>query len=377
MKKPFFKKLAKNTLIFTNVALAFLFLGGANAKYFNPAHWWFLGLLTLLLAYLILALVFFFLFWIFKKSLWCFISLIPLVLCWSAVINIFPMNVPASFKLKKQPGTIRVMSWNVEQFSILHHKDHPEIKQEMFDLINHYDPDIACFQEVVAGDKQNGINYFPDILKSLKFVDYFYAYNIKDDFDKDHHFGRIIFSKLPIINKQAVINNPGDYNATFQYIDVLYGKDTVRVFNIHLQSLKFTKANLRYLDNAGLSSDSNITESKSIIAKIKTGFIKRSVQAAFIKDELNHSPYPVILCGDFNDVPNSYAYETIGAGLQNAFVEKGSGIARTFSTISPTLRIDNIFVDKHFEVTQFTRIKKLLSDHFPIFADIKLAEKIK
>jgi len=137
-----------------------------------------------------------------------------------------------------------------------------------------------------------------------------------------------------------------------------------------LQSLKFTKANLSYLDNASLNSDSNITESKSIISKIKTGFIKRSVQANFIKDEINHSPYPVIVCGDFNDVPNSYSYETIGEGLQNAFVQKGVGIARTFSTISPTLRIDNIFADKDFTITQFTRVKKLLSDHFPIIVDL-------
>ena len=262
------------------------------------------------------------------------------------------------------------MSWNVEQFNVQHYKDRPEVKQEMLNLINKYDPDIACFQEVVAGDKKKGINYFPDIQKALRFTDYLYSYSLRDDFDKNHHFGRIIFSKLPIINKQAVVNYPNNYNATFQYVDVLANNDTIRVFNVHLQSLKFSKANRTYLDEASLNSDSNITESRSIISKIKTGFIKRSVQANFIKDEINHSPYPVIVCGDFNDVPNSYAYETIGAGLQNAFVEKGWGIARTFSAISPTLRIDNIFADKKFTITQFTRVKKLLSDHFPIIADM-------
>ncbi len=370
MKKPVARKLVKNLLILLNAGIALMFIGGSCARYFNPVHWWFLGLLTLLLAYLIGALVLFLVFWAVRKSFWCGLSLVPLVVFYHSVINIFPVNIPHSFQMKKQPGTIRVMSWNVEQFNILHHKDHPEVKQEMLDLINRYDPDIACFQEVVASDKKQGINYLPDILKALHFKDYFYSYSLKDDFDRYHHFGRIIFSKLPILNKQTVVNNPGDYNATFQYVDVLYAKDTIRVFNIHLQSLKFSKANLNYLDNNEFSSDSNITESKSIVAKIKRGFLKRSVQAAFIKDEINHSPYPVILCGDFNDVPNSYAYETIGEGLQNAFVEKGSGIARTFSTISPTLRIDNIFADHSFRVTQFTRIKKLLSDHFPIFADM-------
>ena len=370
MEKPFLHRFVKVFFIGLNVILAILFMAGANVKYFDPKKWWFFGLFTFILAYLFVALLLFFIFWLLKKSPWFLISFVTIIAGWHAVFNIFPMKFSSSFSMKKNAEDIRVMSWNVEQFNILHHKDHPEVKQEMFDLINKYDPDIACFQEVVAGDKKKGINYFPDIKKALKFLDYFYSYSLKDDFDNEHHFGRLIFSKLPIVNKQTVVNYPNDYNATFQYIDVLKGKDTIRVFNIHLHSLKFSKANLNYLDNAGLNSDSNITESKSIISKIKTGFIKRSIQANFIKDEVNHSPYPVILCGDFNDVPNSYAYETIGRGLQNAFVEKGSGIARTFSNISPTLRIDNIFADKSFSVSQFTRVKKLLSDHFPIIADL-------
>ncbi len=377
MEKPFLRRFTKNIFIISNGTIAICFVGGAYVKSFNPNNWWFLGLFTFVLAYLLLALIFFLIFWGFKKSAWAFISLLAIIGGWHAVINIFPINFTSSFTAQKKPGSIRVMSWNVEQFNILHHKDHPEVKQEMLDLINLYDPDIACFQEVVAGEKKKGINYFPDIQKKLLFVDYLYSYSLRDDFDRYHHFGRIIFSKLPIVNKQTVVNYPNDYNATFQYIDVLKNNDTIRVFNIHLQSLKFTPANLSYLDKAGINSDSNITESKSIIAKIKTGFIKRATQATFIKDEIVHSPYPVIVCGDFNDVPNSYAYETIGAGLKNAFVEKGYGIARTFTTISPTLRIDNIFADKRFDVVQFTRVKKLLSDHFPILADLILTRNTK
>ena len=377
MEKPFLRRFIKNIFIVSNCIIAIFFLAGAYVKYFSPAHWWFFGLFTFILAYLLLALVLFFLFWLFRRSFWCCISLITIISGWHAVINIFPFNLSPAFSIQKKPGSLRVMSWNVEQFNILHHKDHPEVKQEMLDLINKYDPDIACFQEVVAGDKKKSINYFPDIQKALRFTDYLYSYSLKDDFDSYHHFGRVIFSKLPVINKQAVVNYPNDYNATFQYIDVLKGNDTIRVFNVHLQSLKFTKANLSYLDKAGLHSDSNITESKSIVSKIKTGFIKRSIQANFIQDEISNSPYPVIVCGDFNDVPNSYAYETIGHGLQNAFVEKGSGIARTFSTISPTLRIDNIFADKKFTVVHFTRVKKLLSDHFPILADLILSQNTK
>jgi endonuclease/exonuclease/phosphatase family metal-dependent hydrolase len=140
---------------------------------------------------------------------------------------------------------------------------------------------------------------------------------------------------------------------------------------VHLQSLKFSQENLNYLDKGTVPSEGNLAESKNIIYKIKLGVLKRASPANFIKDEMNHSPYPIIVCGDFNDVPVSYSYEKIGKGMKNAFVEKGSGISRTFSSISPTLRIDNIFTDQNFKVVDYTRIKKSYSDHFPIIADLE------
>ncbi len=69
-------------------------------------------------------------------------------------------------------------------------------------------------------------------------------------------------------------------------------------------------------------------------------------------------------------MPNSYAYQTIGENLQNAFEEKGSGLGRTFTGIAPTLRIDNIFASTSFTVNQFVRLPVKLSDHFPIIADL-------
>jgi endonuclease/exonuclease/phosphatase family metal-dependent hydrolase len=375
MAKHLLRRLTKNLFIAANLVFSLLFILGACLKYFNPGNWWFLGLLPFLLPFLLVIHIIFIFFWLFFKPGWMVLSILTLLAGWPAITSMIGLNFNTEFALKKNAGNIRVMSWNVEQFNIQHYKDKPEVKVEMLDLINKYDPDIACFQEVVAGENKKGVNYFPEILDKLRFKDYFYSYAIKDDFDQYHHFGTIIFSRLPIIRKQTFVNNPNDYNSTFQYIDVLAGKDTLRIFNIHLQSLKFTKENLSYLDKANLKSDSTLSESKSIISKMKTGFLKRSVQADFIKDAILDSPYPVIVCGDFNDVPNSYAYEKIGDGLQDAFVTKGYGISRTFSGISPTLRIDNIFVDRSLNVIQFIRIKKLLSDHFPIVTDISLVHE--
>lgn len=371
MAKHLLRRLSRNVFIVVNLICTLLFLVGACVKYFSPENWWFLGLLPFMLPFLIIIHLLFIFFWLSFKPAWMFLSVLTLVAGWPAIETIVGINYHAGFTMNKMPGRIRIMSWNVEQFNIQHFKDHPEIKVNMLDLINQYDPDIACFQEVVAGEKKKGVNYLPTIVDKLHFADYFYSYAVKDDFDQYHHFGISIFSKYPIVRKQTLVNNPNDYNSSFQFIDIRVGNDTVRIFNIHLQSLKFSKENLTYLDKASLKVDSNISESKSIISKMKRGFLRRGIQADFIKDAVASSPYPVVVCGDFNDVPNSYAYETIGQNLQDAFVKKGYGISRTYSSISPTLRIDNIFVDKQFKVIQFSRIKQLLSDHFPIVADIR------
>ncbi len=367
----------KKILIGVNVLIALLFIAGASVGFFDQRHWWFLGLFTFILPYLLVLLFFFIIFWLYTKPILTSISILTIIAGWPAIRNVFTVNFSATFHIEKDPASLRVMSWNVEQFNVQHHKDEPWLKQQMLDLINHYDPDIACFQEVVAGEKKNSLNYFSDIYGQLNFTDYFYSYDIRNDFDKDHHFGILIFSKLPVVAKQTFINYPNDYNSTFQYIDVLKGQDTIRIFNIHLQSLKFSKSNLNYLEKGNFKTDTTITESRSIISKIKTAFIKRAIQADFIKGEINQSPFPVVVCGDFNDVPDSYAYETLVQGLQDTYVQKGFGISRTFSSLSPTLRIDNIFAERSFGVTQFTRIKKSLSDHFPIIADLAPGKNIK
>jgi endonuclease/exonuclease/phosphatase family metal-dependent hydrolase len=370
MAKPFLRRVTKTFFILSNILISALFLAGANIQYFQPSRWWLVGLVAIALPYLILLHVGFFLLWLLTRSAWFLLPVITLATGWHAVRNIIPFNYDSKFIIQKDTATLRVMSWNVEQFDIQEYKTHPEIKKKMLELINKYKPDIACFQEMVGGDYDKAINYLGDFKRVLNFDYYYYTYNRRLDFDNNHHFGLIVFSKYPFINKQTITPAPLDYNSTFQYVDVMTGSHPVRIFNIHLQSLKFTQQNLQYLDKPVLNSDTTLTESKNIIGKLKRGFLKRGLQAENIKREMNKSPYPVIVCGDFNDVPNSYAYVTIGKSMKNAFVKKGAGIGRTFSGISPTLRIDNIFVDKKFTIKQFIRVKQRLSDHFPIIADI-------
>ena len=373
MSTSFIRRFTKRILIGTNIAIAVLFLVGCYSSWFDPSYCWFIGLLTLASFYLCLLLIGFFFFWLFTKPALMLISIISFLLAWQPMKHLVKLRLSNDFSFNKQPGQLRVMSWNVEHFDILEHKTHPEGKDEMIRLINLYNPDIACFQEMVGSDSiEQAINYIPYFLRQLNMADYFYSYNRKLDFDNNHHFGVITFSKYPIVFKKTVSYPPNDYNSIFQYIDILKENDTFRVFNLHLQSLKFSNRNLQYIDDPSIKDEQDLENSKNIISKFKKGFLKREIQSNRIKEEINKSPYPVIVCGDFNDVPNSYSYNTIGKGLHNAFAEKGTGIGRTYNGISPTLRIDNIFADTRFSITQYIRIQKKLSDHFPIIADIYL-----
>ena len=382
MPKSIIRRLTKKVLIIANAVVAALFLMGCYSEVFFSASWWPVGFLTLSLFYLLLVLFIFFIFWLFVKPVWVIIFLITGALSYTHVGNIIPFRLSSFFNQKKRVSDIRIMSWNVAQFDIMKFKESPATFNKMIRLINDYQPDIACFQEMVSGDTLADLNntYYRkytfysvfSFLHQLNFPYYFYSYQYRDNFLSQQHFGKIIFSKYPIINKQTIRNFPYSYNSNFQYADIVKGTDTIRVFNCHLQSLRFSSTNLGYIQNPSIKTDTDIEQSKNLLSKFKTGFQKRMSQADKVRIEIDKSPYPVIVCGDFNDVPNSYPYEKIGNGLQDAFVMKGAGIGRTFSGISPTLRIDNIFVDKRYSVQQFTRIAKKLSDHFPIIADISL-----
>jgi endonuclease/exonuclease/phosphatase family metal-dependent hydrolase len=153
--------------------------------------------------------------------------------------------------------------------------------------------------------------------------------------------------------------------------DIVVEKDTVRVFNVHLQSLRFSVLHKAYLENPGLNTEEDKRTSLNILEKFKLAFQRRKLQADRIRIEIDKSPYPVLVCGDFNDVPNSYAYEIIGKHLQNAFVAKGAGLGRTYQSISPTLRIDHIFTDKQFSIRQFGRLVNKLSDHYALVTDLQ------
>lgn len=370
----FFRSLTKTFFIAANVIAALIFIAACYGHLLNPERFWFFGLLTFAAIWLLFLLIGFLIFWAFIKPRFLLISIIALAVCWNAIGHLFKFRLPDNFSKEKPAESIRVFDWNAEHFGLAEHAVKPEKKQQMVDLVKSYHPDIACFQEMTSAEGDpSAINDIDQFKKAFELPYHYYSYDPAIDFDGKHHFGIAVLSRFPILSAKTMRDETHNYNSIFQYTDLLTGSDTVRVINIHLQSLKFSGDNRKYLNDPSVTDQSTVRQSGSILKKLRRGFLKRKTQADAVRAVIDASPYPVIVCGDFNDVPLSYAYEKIGHGLLNAFAEKGSGIDRTYTSISPTLRIDNIFLSKKFEVLQFERVKKRLSDHFAVVADFKTA----
>jgi endonuclease/exonuclease/phosphatase family metal-dependent hydrolase len=371
MAGRFLRNFMGRMLILLNIAAALMLLTGCFGNRFAESSSWITGVLALMNFYLLLILIAFLVLWLFIKPSRSLISLITIIIAWQPVKNIISIRRQPSFELTKPDNMLRVMTWNVEQFNILNHKKDPGGKQKMIEHIRNYNPDVACFQEMVAGDSANkAINFIQEFRRELDMPYFHYSYNPRLDFDRRHHFGIVIFSKYPLIRKKTINEPPHNYNSIFQYADMVKGNDTVRIFNCHLQTLRFTKSHKDYLENPTLDDRSDLQNSKTVLSKLRYSIGLHQRQSDRIRREMEKSLHPVILCGDLNDVPNSYAYYRLSKDMKDVFREKGAGMGRTYTGISPTLRIDHIFCDEHFSVMQYTSPAKKMSDHFPVIADM-------
>ena len=184
--------------------------------------------------------------------------------------------------------------------------------------------------------------------------------------------GVAIFSKYPILDTATVSYQQNSAADNLVYTDIDVNGKTIRLMTTHLQSVRFNPDDYEGINKIRNTEDESLEASKTILSKIIRAYHFRSGQADQVRAEIDKSPHPVVLCGDFNDVPNSYTYFTIRGDMQDAFLAKGSGIGKTLKMLGPTLRIDYILADKSLSVVAFNKFNVPYSDHYPIMADISL-----
>jgi endonuclease/exonuclease/phosphatase family metal-dependent hydrolase len=264
------------------------------------------------------------------------------------------------------------MQWNVSSWGQSNKSQSPQINYGPLTvaLIKEQQADILCFQEF--WDRTDW--YSKELnLQAFKQMGFPYSFFVKSINESGElKTGVVIVSKYPITDTASF--SYGEYDAAEHliYADIQVKQQKIRVFTTHLQSVQFNNGEYSAVTQIKKRDKEGLKDSRTIIHKLKYAYSYRQTEAELAHQKISESPYPVIICGDFNDVPNSYTYFTIRGNLQDAFVQKGTSLGRTFQYLSPTLRIDYILADKKYPVAQYQRIKVPYSDHYPIVADVKM-----
>jgi endonuclease/exonuclease/phosphatase family metal-dependent hydrolase len=262
---------------------------------------------------------------------------------------------------------MRVMSYNVYDFGNAADSRRYFTYDTILNIINREQPDVVNMQEYLVhiDDK---VNMGVAVREAMKTRYIWFKPVITTKVDTT---GIVMFSKYPVIGQDTIPTLNG-IATEGMYMDVKKAGRIVRIYNLHMQSTRFSRADNAYLDSLSKKGSASLHESRSIVAKIKLAFINRAKQVAELKKLFAKCPYPYIITGDFNDTPLSYSVNNMARGIKNAFVEKGYGLGVTFYGEYPGFQLDYIMASPQFNIINYKIIRERISDHYPVISDLEL-----
>ena len=334
-KKSFFDRL----LFLLNSLFATLLLLSYLLPYISPKSFSLLAVISLFVPVLFIANFLFLIYWILKLKKYLFVSALVLSIGWFTTT---PFYIFSNEKERTQED-LKVMSFNVRMFNYYKWNSDKELAQKTADFIQNKSPDILAIQEFYAS---------PEIA-------FLYPYSFIKTKSKKNKFGLALFSKYPILNSGSLDFNDSANNVI--YTDILKEKDTIRVYNIHLESLKINP------NKEHFGEENN----QKLLGRLQTTFKKQALQTEqFLAHEKNWKGKK-ILVGDFNNTAYSWVYRKIKSDKKDAFIEAGEGFGKTFNYSFP-MRIDFILTSTGFQINEFITFDEKFSDHFPIQASLHL-----
>lgn len=331
-----------NTIIYwLNLIIAFLLLLSFAIPYLPPSKFPTLSIISLLVPLLIILNIGFALYWAIQFRRRFFLSALVVVVTYF-YFNAF-YKISTSDNSVEYENTLTVMSYNVRLFNQYEKKGTSDGAQTMKTYLEDENPDVICIQEYY---KPNNIDFSA------------YPFRYEHFKTSDIKLGNAIFSKFPLVNKGAFdFKNTG--NNTI-YADVVKGKDTIRIYNVHLQSIGILPE-VQILENV---------DNTRLRKKFAEAFEKQQFQIDAIHTHKRQTKNPVIISGDFNNTPFSYSYRKMKGSMKDAFKERGNGLGTTFLFDKFPLRIDYILASEELEVISFKTLKNTFSDHYAIRAII-------
>ncbi|MCX6171873.1 MAG: endonuclease/exonuclease/phosphatase family protein [Flavobacterium sp.] len=342
-----------NKIVFgINIVITVLTFVAYILPFLAPKMFPLLSVLTLILPLFLILNGLFFIYWLLQLKRQVILSGLVLLLGITFFNKFYKFS---SNEIESEEKDFTVMSYNVRLFNLFDWIPKSNVGDSILTFINEQNPDILCIQEYSENANLD--------LRVYKYKAIFMeGKNIKT--------GQAIFSKFPIFNKGDFRIPEAGNNVI--YADIRKGKDTVRVYNIHLQSIKISPD----VNEMSEHVDSvNKEKSAQVFNRIREAFKKQEQQSAVLVHHKNQCHYPVIICGDMNNSPFSYIYRTIKGDLNDCFEEAGNGFGQTYKFKYYPARIDYIFANKKIKVKSFTTFAQFEnSDHFPIMTRLSFMQ---
>lgn len=279
-----------------------------------------------------------------------------------------------------QEGTrvIRVLTYNTHRMGMFRK---PTDNQVINYLRNGQDADIICLQEVEVYKDSKYLTL--QELKRALGTKYPYSYFDFSVYNSRRQFGNVVFSRYPLIHKQT-IRYPSRANISSQCDVVIPSDRAVRVVSKKTQGGAVSRPHhssseelrrfdtIRLITNHLESNRFGEDDFEELKQKYSVAHEARKEQAKCVREAMDASPYPLIVVGDFNDLPLSSTYWQIRRlDVRDAFLCTSWG--RYGATLIKGIfaaRIDYILCSRALQPLRCTIDHVPYSDHYPLHAVI-------
>ncbi len=349
----FLRKLNLWVVFFTLLAYAAPFISPAKVSLFL-----FFGLAF---PWLLLANVIFILLWASSRMRFWWFSTVTLLVGWTHLTAVFGVNFWKNTEgaIKSENG-VRVLTYNVADFCTPYHKNKLAAQQGMNAFFQKENADIVCIQEGSPPESFTNDQLFT-LFPTLATYPYISRQKSSEVF---------VLSRFPIVNEGRLPNDKVGNGCIFS--DIQIGNKKIRIITFHLTSNKVSGMADKLAESGTVTDDDSWLSFGRMLKRVRRTGIIRTREAEYIAAMIQQSPYPVIVCGDFNEIPVSYAYKTLSEGLSDAFQQSAFGFSTTYNGNIPALKIDNILMSKTIEARACEILNVKYSDHYPIIADLDL-----
>jgi endonuclease/exonuclease/phosphatase (EEP) superfamily protein YafD len=352
------KGIAHRVVLIANLVFVAALLFSYLSVYINPSVVAFPALFGLAYPYLLLVNIFFAIFWTYLLKKEALISVAAILLGIGYMHNFIRFSNHG----EEVKPDIKLLSYNLRLFNYYEGSAANHSEKKIMQLLKSENPGIICLQEFYTPENKS---VSEEVMKNtLGGIWHSHTKLIRNK--NKGAYGLITLSRYPVINRGEIIH-PNSSSLTI-FTDIVVGKDTIRVYNNHLQSFRLKRLDSSLLNDLSAEQNSTFKDMHYFYRRLEKGFKLRSAQSERLKKSISGSPYPVIVAGDFNDTPISYTYRKIHHGLTDAFVKAGYGAGFTYRGKYPPNRIDFVFYNDHLDCTDFDIIKVRYSDHYPIVA---------